>query len=92
MYGLEVIGPQRSALAVMNKPINRAVHKILKVSDNEAGNHVRHFLGIPVHDITVLYKERRKRFLIKTGALAHILYCHDKVLKCAVVISKFNQV
>jgi len=53
---------------MLNNLINRAVYKILKVSDKDLICHIRQCLGL--HDIDVLCKERHERFL-RTGLLRH---------------------
>jgi len=58
-----------SVLIMLNNLINRAVYKILKVSDKDVICHIRQCLGL--HDIDVLCKERHDRFLRKTGLLRH---------------------
>ena len=55
LYGLEVTEPQKYVLTMLNNLSNRAIYKILKVSDKDVICHIRQCLGL--HDIDVLCKD-----------------------------------
>jgi len=70
--GLTSFGPlQKSACTMLNKLIDRAVHKIFEVTDKDDICCIRQSVGL--HNVDVLYRLRRAKFLLKAKRLNYSL-------------------
>ena len=56
---------------MLNKLIDRAVHKIFEVTDNDDICCIRQSVGL--HNVDVLYRLRRAKFLLKIKRLNYSL-------------------
>ena len=61
LYGIEITDPSKSVLRMLNNLINRAVYRIVNVSDKDSIADIRHFVGL--HDIELFHKQRIANFV-----------------------------
>jgi len=66
---------------MLNNLINRAVHKIVNISDNCVIEDITDFVGLC--DIELQYRQRREKFMKKTYSLMHpVLQTFGTTVEC----------